>query len=74
MTPINDSTSQMVQFCLRNDTEADAKTIDIIALDRAVTLVEDYLLIPPSSSSFVPFASSRFNKNNSSDTKRIKQT
>ncbi|MEG3989293.1 hypothetical protein QUA13_19430 [Microcoleus sp. S28C3] len=49
MTPINDSTSQMVQFCLRNDTEADAKTIDIIAFDRAVTLVEHYLLLPPSS-------------------------
>jgi hypothetical protein len=23
MTPINDSLSQMVQFCLRNDTEAE---------------------------------------------------
>lgn len=37
-TPINDSTSQVIQFCWRNDTEADAKASDIIAFDRAVTL------------------------------------
>ena len=44
MTPINDSASQMVQFCLRNDTEADAKTSDIIAFDRAVTLEDKRIL------------------------------
>lgn len=44
MTPIDDSTSQMVQFCLRNDTEADAKTSDIIAFDRAVTLEDKRIL------------------------------
>ncbi len=36
-TPIDDQTSQIVQFCLRNDTEADAKTADVIAFDRQVT-------------------------------------
>ncbi|MEG4302971.1 aromatic ring-hydroxylating dioxygenase subunit alpha [Microcoleus sp. D3_18a_C4] len=44
MTPINDSASQMVQFCLRNDTEADAKTSDIIAFYRAVTLEDKRIL------------------------------
>lgn len=37
MTPIDDGTSQMVQFCLRNDTEADTAIADVIAFDRAVT-------------------------------------
>ena len=36
-TPIDDQTSQLVQFCLRNDTEAEAKAADIIAFDRQVT-------------------------------------
>jgi phenylpropionate dioxygenase-like ring-hydroxylating dioxygenase large terminal subunit len=36
-TPIDDQTSQLVQFCLRNDTEAVAKAADIIAFDRQVT-------------------------------------
>lgn len=44
MTPINDSQSQMVQFCLRNDTEADVKAADIIAFDRAVTLEDKRIL------------------------------
>lgn len=44
MTPINDSTSQMVQFCLRNDTEADVKSNDVIAFDRAVTLEDKRIL------------------------------
>ncbi|GAB4372886.1 MAG: molybdenum cofactor-independent xanthine hydroxylase subunit HpxD [Elainellaceae cyanobacterium] len=43
-TPINDSTSQLVQFCLRNDTEADAKAEDVIAFDRAVTLEDKAVL------------------------------
>ncbi len=42
--PIDDSTSQIVQFCLRNDTEAEAKAENIIAFDRAVTL-EDKLIL-----------------------------
>lgn len=36
-TPIDDQTSQVVQFCLRNDTEADAPAASIIAFDRQVT-------------------------------------
>lgn len=44
MTPLNDSTSQMVQFCLRNDTEAQTKTSDVIAFDRAVTLEDKCIL------------------------------
>jgi phenylpropionate dioxygenase-like ring-hydroxylating dioxygenase large terminal subunit len=36
-TPIDDQHSQVVQFCLRNDTEAEAKAADIIAFDRQVT-------------------------------------
>jgi phenylpropionate dioxygenase-like ring-hydroxylating dioxygenase large terminal subunit len=35
--PIDDQTSQIVQFCLRNDTEADAIAVDVIAFDRQVT-------------------------------------
>ncbi len=44
MTPISDGVSQMVQFCLRNDTEADTATEDVIAFNRAVTL-EDKLIL-----------------------------
>ncbi|MGB7519807.1 MAG: aromatic ring-hydroxylating dioxygenase subunit alpha [Spirulinaceae cyanobacterium] len=43
-TPINDSTSQIVQFCLRNDTETETKAEDIIAFDRAVTLEDKAIL------------------------------
>ena len=43
-TPINDSSSQIVQFCLRNDTEADVKAEDVVAFDRAVTLEDKAIL------------------------------
>lgn len=43
-TPINDSTSQIVQFCLRNDTEADTQAADVIAFDRQVTLEDRTVL------------------------------
>ena len=43
-TPINDSSSQIVQFCLRNDTEADTPTADVVAFDRAVTLEDKAVL------------------------------
>lgn len=33
-----------MQFCVRNDTEADAKAEDIIAFDRAVTLEDKAVL------------------------------
>jgi phenylpropionate dioxygenase-like ring-hydroxylating dioxygenase large terminal subunit len=36
-TPIDDQTSQIVQFCLRNDSEDQARAEDIIAFDRQVT-------------------------------------
>ncbi|MEO1672239.1 MAG: aromatic ring-hydroxylating dioxygenase subunit alpha [Cyanobacteria bacterium J06631_2] len=43
-TPIDDSSSQIVQFCLRNDTEADVKAEDVVAFDRAVTLEDKAIL------------------------------
>ncbi len=36
-TPIDDGSSQVVQFCFRNDTEAQASAADIIKFDRQVT-------------------------------------
>ncbi len=44
MTPIDAYTSQMVQFCMRNDTEAETKATDVIAFDRAVTLEDKAIL------------------------------
>lgn len=44
MTPIADGVSQMVQFCLRNDTEAETKAADVVAFDRAVTLEDKGIL------------------------------
>lgn len=44
MTPVGDRTSQMVQFCVRNDTEADTPAADVIAFDRAVTLEDKRIL------------------------------
>ena len=43
-TPISDRASQVVQFCLRNDSETDAKAEEIIAFDRAVTLEDRTVL------------------------------
>ncbi|MEM8504574.1 MAG: aromatic ring-hydroxylating dioxygenase subunit alpha [Cyanobacteria bacterium P01_D01_bin.1] len=43
-TPIDDGSIQVVQFCLRNDTEAVAKAADIVAFDRAVTLEDKRIL------------------------------
>ena len=43
-TPINDSSCQIVQFCLRNDTEAETKAEDVIAFDRAVALEDKAIL------------------------------
>ena len=44
MTPISDDRSQMVQFCVRNDTEEDIPAQDVIAFDRAVTLEDKRIL------------------------------
>ncbi|GAB4372894.1 MAG: aromatic ring-hydroxylating dioxygenase subunit alpha [Elainellaceae cyanobacterium] len=43
-TPINDRISQIVQFCFRNDTEADASAESINAFDRLVTLEDKVIL------------------------------
>jgi phenylpropionate dioxygenase-like ring-hydroxylating dioxygenase large terminal subunit len=43
-TPINDFCSQIIQFCVRNDSEADAKAEDVIAFDRAVTIEDRSIL------------------------------
>lgn len=43
-TPISDSTSQLVQFCLRNDKEEQASARDVIAFDRTVTLEDKAVL------------------------------
>ncbi|MEQ8966926.1 MAG: aromatic ring-hydroxylating dioxygenase subunit alpha [Azospirillaceae bacterium] len=43
-TPIDDRRSQICQFVMRNDTEADAKAEDIIAFDRAVTAEDKDIL------------------------------
>jgi phenylpropionate dioxygenase-like ring-hydroxylating dioxygenase large terminal subunit len=42
--PISDRLSQVVQFCIRNDTEADAKAEDIVAFDRQVVLEDQVVL------------------------------
>ncbi|NER83260.1 MAG: aromatic ring-hydroxylating dioxygenase subunit alpha [Leptolyngbya sp. SIO1D8] len=44
MTPIHNDTSQMVQFCVRNDTEADTSSSEVIAFDRQVTLEDKRIL------------------------------
>lgn len=43
-TPINDTSSQIVQFCLRNDTETDISAQEVVAFDRAVTLEDKAVL------------------------------
>ncbi len=43
-TPIDDRSSQIVQFCFRSDSEADAPAADIIKFDRQVTNEDRYIL------------------------------
>ena len=43
-TPIDDRSSQIVQFCFRNDTEAEAPAATVIAFDRQVTSEDRYIL------------------------------
>jgi phenylpropionate dioxygenase-like ring-hydroxylating dioxygenase large terminal subunit len=43
-TPIDDGASQIVQFCFRSDSEADAPAADIIKFDRQVTNEDRYIL------------------------------
>ncbi len=43
-TPIDDRSSQIVQFCLRNDTEEAVTAESVVAFDRAVTLEDRAIL------------------------------
>jgi phenylpropionate dioxygenase-like ring-hydroxylating dioxygenase large terminal subunit len=43
-TPMTDDRAMIVQFCYRNDTEAQARAEDVIAFDRAVTLEDKAIL------------------------------
>lgn len=43
-TPVADDACQMVQFCFRNDTEAEAPAADIVAFDRRVTAEDKEVL------------------------------
>ncbi|BAZ43748.1 iron-sulfur cluster-binding protein, Rieske family [Chondrocystis sp. NIES-4102] len=43
-TPINDTSSQIVQFCWRNHTEADISAKEVVAFDRAVILEDKAVL------------------------------
>jgi phenylpropionate dioxygenase-like ring-hydroxylating dioxygenase large terminal subunit len=43
-TPIDDRSSQIVQFCLRNDLEAAVTAESVVAFDRAVTLEDRVIL------------------------------
>lgn len=43
-TPIDDHRSQVMQFCLRNDTESEVSAASIIAFDRDVTLEDQRIL------------------------------
>ena len=43
-TPIDDQHSQLIQFCFRNDTEAEAPAAGVIAYDRQVTWEDKIIL------------------------------
>jgi phenylpropionate dioxygenase-like ring-hydroxylating dioxygenase large terminal subunit len=43
-TPIDDRTSQIVQFCFRNDTESDTSTADVIRFDLAIVSEDRHIL------------------------------
>jgi hypothetical protein len=43
-TPIDNRSSQVVQFCFRNDTEAEAPAETVNAFDRKVTLEDKFIL------------------------------
>ena len=42
--PVDDGHLRLVQFAIRNDTEADVPATDVVAFDRAVTLEDQWLL------------------------------
>jgi len=43
-TPISDRSSQIVQFCFRNDTEAETSTADVIRFDLAIVAEDKHIL------------------------------
>jgi hypothetical protein len=43
-TPIDDKRSQIVQFCFRNDSEAETSTADVIRFDQAIVEEDKYIL------------------------------
>ena len=43
-TPIDDTRSQIVQFCFRNDSETDTSTEDVIRFDHAIVEEDKYIL------------------------------
>ena len=43
-TPIDDTRSQIVQFCFRNDSESDTSTEDVIRFDSAIVKEDKYIL------------------------------
>jgi phenylpropionate dioxygenase-like ring-hydroxylating dioxygenase large terminal subunit len=43
-TPIDDKSSQIVQFCFRNDRESDTSTADVIRFDLAIVIEDKHIL------------------------------
>jgi phenylpropionate dioxygenase-like ring-hydroxylating dioxygenase large terminal subunit len=64
-TPIDDQSSQIVQFCFRNDTEAEARAEDVNRFDRQVTLEDRGIL--ESTDFDVPLDQTGFESNMPSD-------
>ena len=64
-TPIDDRSSQVVQFCFRNDTEAEAPAETVNAFDRKVTMEDKFIL--ESTDGDVPLEQPGFEYNMASD-------
>ena len=52
-TPVDDTHMRLVQWCIRNDTEAEAPAAEIVAFDRQVT-IEDQALLEQTWSDYAP--------------------
>jgi phenylpropionate dioxygenase-like ring-hydroxylating dioxygenase large terminal subunit len=64
-TPIDDASSQIVQFCIRSDREEDVSAADAIAFDRKVTEEDKYIL--ESTDPDVPLSDGGWERNMASD-------
>ncbi|HVA12100.1 MAG TPA: aromatic ring-hydroxylating dioxygenase subunit alpha [Stellaceae bacterium] len=64
-TPIDDQSCQVVQFCFRSDTEAEAPAETVNAFDRKVTLEDKYIL--EATDGDVPLDQAGFEYNMASD-------